>query len=172
MDVFILCVRRLSQTCGVVAAALLVAATVVVCEMVVMRYFLAASTVWQTEFVTYAIVASTFIGGPYVLLHKGHVNVDLVPLYVNRRWRLPLALVGVLASLLFCVVVAWYGWLYFHEALTKGWRTETVWSLPLWIPLLQLPGGMGLLSLQYVADILCLLTGREAPFGMDQEEAE
>jgi TRAP-type C4-dicarboxylate transport system permease small subunit len=69
-------------------------------------------------------------------------------------------------------VVAWYGWVYFHEALTKGWRTETVWSLPLWIPLLPLPVGMGLLSLQYVADIACLLTGREAPFGMDQEEAE
>jgi TRAP-type C4-dicarboxylate transport system permease small subunit len=172
MDVFIRSVRWLSQTCGVVAAALLAAATVVVCQMVVMRYFLGASTVWQTEFVTYAIVASTFIGGPYVLLQKGHVSVDLVPLYVHRRLRLPLALIGACASLLFCIVVAWYGWVYFHEALTKGWRTETVWSLPLWIPLLPLPIGMGLLSLQYVADIACLLTGREAPFGMDQEEAE
>jgi TRAP-type C4-dicarboxylate transport system permease small subunit len=172
MDVFILSVRRLSQACGVVAAALLAAATVVVCQMVVMRYFLGASTVWQTEFVTYAIVASTFIGGPYVLLHKGHVNVDLVPLYVHRRLRLPLALTGAAASLLFCAVVAWYGWVYFHEALTQGWRTETVWAPPLWIPLLPLPIGMGLLSLQFVADIACLVTGREAPFGMDQEEAE
>jgi TRAP-type C4-dicarboxylate transport system permease small subunit len=172
MDVFIRSVRRLSQACGVVAAALLAAATVVVCQMVAMRYILGASTVWQTEFVTFAIVAATFIGGPYVLLHRGHVNVDLVPLYVSRRLRLPLALVGTVASLIFCVVIAWYGWIYFHEALTQGWRTETVWSLPLWIPLLPLPVGMGLLSLQYVADIACLMTGREAPFGMEQEEAE
>jgi hypothetical protein len=31
---------------------------------------------------------------------------------------------------------------------------------------------MGLLALQYVADILCLVARREPPFGMDQEDAE
>lgn len=172
LDVFINFVRRLSQASGLVAAGLLAAAGVVVCQMVVMRYFLGASTVWQNDFVTYAIVASTFIGAPYVLLHKGHVNVDLVPLYVSHRTRFVLALLGSVFSLIFCLLVAWYGWLYFHEALAGGWRTETVWALPLWIPLLPLPVGMGLLAIQYVADILCLVTGREAPFGMDPEEAE
>ena len=172
MDTFILVVRRVSQACGIAAAGLLAAATVVVCQMVVMRYFLGASTVWQTEFVIYAIVASTFIGAPYVLLHKGHVNVDLVPLYVKHRTRLVLALIGSLASLVFCLVVAWFSAEYLHEAWAGGWRTETVWALPLWIPLLSLPIGMSLLSLQYIADILCLITGREAPFGMDPEDAE
>ena len=172
MDAFVRFVRWLSQLCGVFAAVLLVAAAVVVCQMVVMRYVLGASTVWQTEFVTFAIVASTFIGSPYVLLHKGHVNVDLALMYVSRRWRPPLVFMATLASLVFCLAVTWYGWLYFHEALTQGWRTETVWALPLWIPLLPLPLGMGLLSMQFVADILCLTTGREAPFGMDPEDAE
>jgi TRAP-type C4-dicarboxylate transport system permease small subunit len=172
VDAFVVFVRRLSQACGAVAAGLLVAATLVVCQMVVMRYFLGASTVWQTEFVIYAIVASTFIGAPYVLLYKGHVNVDLVPHYVAYRTRFVLALIGSLVSLSFCLLVAAYGGHYFYEAWAGGWRTETVWALPLWIPLLSLPLGMGMLSLQYVADILCLLTGREAPFGMDAEDAE
>lgn len=172
MDSFILLVRRVSQACGIAAAGLLAAATVVVCQMVVMRYFLGASTVWQTEFVIYAIVASTFIGAPYVLLHKGHVNVDIVPLYVKHRTRVALALIGSLASLAFCLVVAWYSGAYLHEAWAGGWRTETVWALPLWIPLLSLPLGMSLLSLQYIADIVCIATGREAPFGMDPEDAE
>lgn len=172
MDRFVAIVRRLSQACGITAAVLLAAATLVVCQMVVMRYFLGASTVWQTEFVIYAIVASTFIGAPYVLLHKGHVNVDLVPLYVRHRTRLVLALLGSFASLAFCLIVAIYGGHYLYEAWAGGWRTETVWAVPLWIPLLALPLGMGLLSLQYIADILCLVTGRDAPFGMDPEEAE
>lgn len=172
MDAFITLVRRLSQACGIVAAVLLATATVVVCQMVVMRYFLGASTVWQTEFVIYAIVASTFIGAPYVLLHKGHVSVDLVPLYLKGRARFWLALTGLLASLAFCLVVTWFGAEYFHEAWAGGWRTDTVWALPLWIPLLPLPLGMGLLSLQYIADLVCLLSGRETPFGMDPEEAE
>jgi len=32
-----------------------------------------------------------------------------------------------------------------------------------------MPVGFGILSLQYVADIACLVTGREAPFGMAEE---
>lgn len=172
MDLFIRLVRTLSQASGVAAAALLAAATVIVCQMVVMRYFLGASTVWQTEFVTFSIVASTFIGAPYVLLHKGHVNVDLLPLYAGRRWRMVLAVTAAVLSLVFCLILAGYGAHYLHEAYVNGWRTETVWSLPLWIPLLPLPIGMALLSLQYVADILCLVSGREAPFGMDPKEAE
>lgn len=172
MDVFVRLVRTTSMLCGVLAVAALLAAVVVVCQMVVMRYFLGASTVWQTEFVTFAIVAATFIGAPYVLLHRGHVNVDLVPLFVPQRARFVLALVASSASLVFCLVLAWHSWVYFHEAWAEGWTTETVWALPLWIPLLPLPVGMTLLALQFVADILCLLTGREAPFGMRPEESE
>ena len=38
------------------------------------------------------------------------------------------------------------------------------WAPPLWIPRLTMPIGMGLMSLQYVAEILALATGRTAPF--------
>jgi len=169
MDVFIRLVRRLSQLSGLLAAGFLMAATLVVCQMVVIRYFLNSSTVWQTEFVTYSIVASTFLGAPYVLLHPGHVSVDLLPMLLHSRWRFPFALFGLVASLTFSLVMAWYGGAYFHEAYVRGWRTETVWSLPLWIPLMSLPIGMTLLALQYIADILCLVTGRVAPFDMKPE---
>jgi TRAP-type C4-dicarboxylate transport system permease small subunit len=35
----------------------------------------------------------------------------------------------------------------------------------MWIPLLSMPVGIGLLVLQYVAEIAALVTGREPPFG-------
>jgi TRAP-type C4-dicarboxylate transport system permease small subunit len=54
---------------------LLTAGMLVTCQQVFMRYVLNASTVWQTEFVTYSIVAATFLGSPYVLMRRGHVNV-------------------------------------------------------------------------------------------------
>lgn len=172
MDIFLQLVRRLSQASGVFAAGLLAAATLVVCQMVIMRYFLGASTVWQTEFVTFAIVGSTFIGAPYVLLHRGHVGVDLVAVYSHGRIRFLFALLSILLSLAFCAVVAWAGWKHWHEAWAGGWRTETVWALPLWIPLLSLPIGMALLTLQFIADFLCLVTGREPPFGVEPEDEE
>ncbi len=145
-----------SRLCGVIAMVLLLAAVLVVCQMIVVRYILNASTIWQTEFVIYSLMAATFLGSPYVLLHRGHVGVDLVPNLSGPRVKIWLELAGSLISLAFCAVLAWAGWIYLHEALVGGWRTDTVWALPLWIPLLPLPLGIGLLCLQYVSELIKL----------------
>ena len=76
--------RRISQLCGFIAAALIAVGVLVVCQMVFVRYVLNENTIWQTDFVTYCLVAATFIGSPYVLLTRGHVNVDVLPLYLGR----------------------------------------------------------------------------------------
>ncbi|PHS78457.1 MAG: hypothetical protein COB59_06995 [Rhodospirillaceae bacterium] len=158
----------LSKACGVFAAALVGSAILVVCQMVVMRYFLKASTVWQTEYVIYALVAATFIGSPYVLLIKGHVNVDLLPNYLGDKGRRILAFVASTAGLAFCAILALKGFELFYEALINNWTTDTVWALPLWIPYISLPLGIGLLALQYVADIFAIIHGdKKMPFAMD-----
>ncbi|MXN65818.1 TRAP transporter small permease subunit [Stappia sp. GBMRC 2046] len=156
MSLYIRLVTALSRLGGVFAILLTASAALVVTQMVFMRYVLNASTVWQTEYVIYALVAATFIGSPYVLLEKGHVNVDLLqtgaPENVKRTMKLLSGLVGIA----FCALLAYSGWMYFHEAWEGGWRTETVWAIPLWIPLLPLPLGIGLLVLQYIAEIMKL----------------
>jgi TRAP-type C4-dicarboxylate transport system permease small subunit len=167
MHAFVKFVAAVSQACGMFAAALIGSAILVVCQMVMMRYFLNASTVWQTEYVVFSLVAATFIGSPYVLLIRGHVNVDLLPHYLGQRGRHLLALLASAGGLLFCLVLTWTGYDLFHEALVNGWTTETVWQLPLWIPYLSLPLGIGLLALQYVADIIALVTGQAMPFAME-----
>ena len=156
MNLFTRAVDQLSRLCGAVAMILLLAAVLVVCQMIVVRYLLNASTIWQTEFVIYSLTAATFLGSPYVLLYRGHVAVDLVPNLAGPRIRFWLELTGGLISLAFCGVLAWAGWIYLHEALVGGWRTDTVWGPPLWIPLLPLPLGIGLLCLQYVSELIKL----------------
>jgi len=160
MQAFIRAVGALSRCFGLLAALCLMAACVVVCQMVFMRYVLAASTIWQTEFVMYSIIASTLLGSPYVLLTRGHVNVDLVLLYLRpgpRRW---LTLLGALIGFSFCALLAWRGTEFWYEAWSLGWVSESVWAPPLWIPLLSLPLGLGMLSLQYLAEIFRLFAGR------------
>lgn len=156
-------VTQTSRVFAGFAIALMAAAALVVTQMVVWRYFLNASTVWQTEFVIYALVAATFVGSPYVLLHNGHVKVDLLQNYVSpgvKRWLNALAL-GL--SLVFCVLLTHSGWDYFHEAWAGNWTTDTVWALPLWIPLLPLPLGMGLLCLQLLVQLLALFSEEANP---------
>ena len=168
---FIVTVRRLSEAAGAVAALLLAAAVLVVCQMVVMRYGLRASTIWQTEFVTYSLVAAAFVGSPYVALMKGHVNVDLLPLALPRRARFCLALLVAVLALTFSLLVCITGAQLWLESWEGGWRTDTVWSLPLWIPYAPMPIGFGLMALQYVADLLALLRGDEQPFGIETGRA-
>ena len=172
MDVFIATVRRLSVGFGVLSVALLLAAVVVVCQLVFVRYVLNASAVWQHEFVTFSLIASTFLGSPYVLLTRGHVYVDLLPEALGGRGRYALALIASLLSFGFCVLVAWRGVLWWHEAWAGGWRADTVWAPSLWVPYLSMPVGMGLVALQYVADIAALCTGRAPPFGAPGDASE
>jgi TRAP-type C4-dicarboxylate transport system permease small subunit len=159
MRLFIRAVDRLSEALGIVAMVLLASAVLVVCQMILIRYVLNASTVWQTEFVVYALVAATFLGSSYVLLHRGHVGVDLLPSMLGGKAKLVLEMIGGLVSLAFCAVLAYSGWIYFHEAWANSWTTDTVWALPLWIPLLPLPLGIGALCLQYVAELIKLVQG-------------
>lgn len=161
MDHFINSVRAISRLCGIFAATLIGMAIIVVCQMVVMRYFLNASTIWQTEFVIFSLVAATFVGSPYVLLVKGHVNVDLLPHYLGEKGRNFLAMLSNILGLSFCLLLAYVGFELYYEALVNNWTTDTIWKLPLWIPYISIPVGIGILSLQYVADILALATGRE-----------
>ena len=153
MSHYVRIVSALSWAAGMFAVGLLLSSVLVVCHMVFVRYVLGHSTIWQTDYAIYSVVAATFIGSAYVLMHKGHVNVDLVPLAVAPRTRIALEAFTSFLSLIFCALLAYAGWTYFHEAWGGGWRTPTVWRLPLWIPLLPLPVGIGLLCLQYVAEL-------------------
>ncbi len=156
MHAYIRTVSALSRACGLFSMALLASAVLVVSQMIFIRYVLNGSTIWQTEFVIYAIIAATLLGSPSVLIDKGHVGVDLLPEALHGRGRFVLRIISGVASLIFCIALAYSGWLYFHEALTRGWKTATVWALPLWIPLLPLPLGIGLLCLQYIAELMKL----------------
>src|SRR2546430_14687573 len=106
VDAFIRGARWVSQLFGYVAAGLIALGVLVVCEMVFVRYVLNQNTIWQTDFVTWSLVAATFVGSPYLLLTRGHVNVDVLPLYLGPRARWWLALASIVMSLGFALVLA------------------------------------------------------------------
>lgn len=147
-------IELISTAFGIIAALLLVAATVVVCQMIFVRSVLGWSTIWQTDFVVFSATAAIFIGAAYVLSEKGHVGVDFVQSSLRGRPRRIVDRAALLFGFTFCAVMAYASWHYFYEVLTQGWRTETVWAIPLWIPVLPLPLGFALLCLQYVAEFI------------------
>src|SRR5581483_2104572 len=168
MDAYIRAVAFLSRVAGVAAAFLIGFAVLVICDMVVERYIFNRTTIWQIDVVTYAIVAATFIGSAYVLMTRGHVNVDVLPLHVGPRARYWLALLTILLGFSFVVVLFIVCTGLWYEAWSKNWHSDTVWRAPLWVPYFSMPIGLGLLVLQYFAELVCLITGRTPPFGISE----
>ncbi len=156
----------LARLSGILAMLLLAAAVVVVTQMVLWRYVLGASTVWQTEFVIYATTAAMLLGSPYVLALKGHVGVDLLVQSSGPRLRRFLSLISGLASLGFVAALAWSGSVFLIEAASRGWTTDTIWALPLWIPFWPVPFSMGLMCLQLIAQLILALTDRPETEGV------
>lgn len=166
-DAFTRTVGRISTVAGWCAAAMIVAAVGITCQMIFVRAVLNASTIWQTEAVVYLVIAATLIGLPYVQRLRGHVNVDLVPLALGDGARrfMAIAVLAVTAAVIGSMLL--YGYEFWHFAYERGWRSDTVWGVRLWIPYLSLPVGFALLLLQVLADLWGVLRGYEAPFGLE-----
>ena len=159
MQLFIRIVNRLSTLCGVLAVILIAVSILIVCQMVVLRYGFSASTSWQTDVVTFALVAATMLGCPYLLLTGGHVKVDIVvsKLSVNKQ-RL-FKIISRLIVMMVGIAFAWTGTQLTFEAYHGGWLSETVAEIPLWIAYLAMPVGFSLLAIQALADILQTFLG-------------
>ena len=162
-------VHAVSRAFGVGAAGLILLSVGVVCQMVFVRAVLGQSSIWQTEFVTFSLVAATFLGAPYILLTRGHVAVDVVPLMLGSPGRRRLHLVGSAIALAFCAFFLWAAVPWWWEAFHSGQTTSSIWRARLWIPYLAVPVGLALLCLQFVAEMSLVATRRADPFGMAPE---
>ena len=170
MDSFIRAVTFVSRVAGVTGALLIGLAVIVICDMVIERYVFNLTTIWQIDVVTYCVVGATFISSSYVLMTRGHVHVDVLPLHVGPHTRYWLALVTALVAVAFCIAAFVLCTMYWYEAFSENWLSNTVWRTRLWIPYLSMPIGLGLLVLQYFVELLCLVTGRSAPFGISEKQ--
>ena len=163
-------VRNTSSLLGVLATGLIVLAILVVCEMVFVRAVLGQSSIWQTEFATFSIVAATFLGAPYILLTRGHVSVDLLPLMAGMRVRRILYLFGSLVSVLFCGAFLYAALPWWYEVWHTNQTTSSIWRASLWVPYLAVPVGLAQLCLQYLTEIWLVISGREHPFGLSPQD--
>jgi len=159
-------VHAVLRAFGVAAAGLILLSVGVVCQMVFVRAVLGQSSIWQTEFVTFSLVAATFLGAPYILLTRGHVAVDVLPLMVGVPARRMLFLFGHLVAFVFCAFFLYAAVPWWYEAWQTGQTTSSIWRARVWIPYLSVPVGLALLCLELIADGYLVAAGRADPFGL------
>ena len=164
-------INAVSTAFGLLAVGLILLAIAVVCQMVFVRAVLNQSAIWQTEFSVFAIVAATFLGAPYILLTRGHVAVDVVPLMLGHEVRRWLFILGYAVALVFCGLFFWASVPWWYETFEGGQTTASMWRARLWIPYLSVPVGLGLLCLQMLSQIVLVLTRQALPFNLRPTES-
>ena len=155
-----------SRALGVASAGLILLSVGVICQMVFVRAALGQSSIWQTEFTTFALVAATFLAAPYILLTRGHVAVDVLPLMVGTPARRTLFVFGYAVALAFCLFFLYAAIPWWLDSWRTGQTTSTIWRARVWIPYLSVPVGLALLCLQLIADTYLVVTRRADPFGI------
>jgi len=164
---FLRVISALSTLAGWCSAAMIVAAVAITCQMIFVRSVLNQSTVWQTEAVVYLAIGATLIGLPYVQQLRGHVNVDLVPLSLPPEARYWLCLLTLGLSIAMVTLLLYYGYEHWHLTYVRGWKSDTIWGVRLWIPYLALPVGFGLFLLQLIADFVAVVLKIDKPYGLE-----
>jgi TRAP-type C4-dicarboxylate transport system permease small subunit len=149
---------RVNRGIMIIAGIALLGAALVLTYGVVTRYFLKVSTDWQDEASVFLIVGSIFMCGAYVQSQRGHIGIEalasILPASVNRIRKIFIDI----ASLAFCAFFSWKSWDMLHEAFSGGYRTESAWAPPLWIPYGLLALGMMNLSLQLLVQVAAHFT--------------
>ncbi len=147
----------IAKACGAFAIIALALAILIIVELVFERYFFQRAITWQNELVTMLLVASTFIGSAYVLSEKAHVSMEWIYDFLSKRNIIRLKIFTSFLSLLFFILLFYYGYLITEEAFVKKYTTGSIWDPPLWVPYSSMLIGATLMILQYIAEIIKLL---------------
>jgi TRAP-type mannitol/chloroaromatic compound transport system permease small subunit len=158
-------IDRFNATVGRAASCVILVMIAIVMFEVIRRYGFRAPTQWANELTTYVFAGYIFLGAGYTLLHRDHVNMDVVYANLPKRVQAGLDILTAGFAFLYCYVLISTGWESAWSAYLSGRTTGTDWNPPLFPALVLLPIGAALLMLQLLAklvrDIVYALTGRD-----------
>jgi len=146
--------QRVNALMLLVSMLAMVAACAVLTGSVVLRYFLHVPTDWQDEVAVFLLVFVTFGSGAWVQQQRGHIGIEAVSALLSARGNRVRERLCDGVSLAFCGFFAWKSWTLVHEAWAEGMTTSSTWAPPLWFPYSLMAGGMSLLALQLLLQVL------------------
>jgi len=147
-------IDRINGAALFVGMAALLGAAAILCAAVFLRYFLHAPTDWQDEVAVFLLVGATFLCGAYVQERRGHIGIEVLNGFLPTRINRVRQVLVDLASFLFCAFFTWKSFTLFLEAYQEGQTTSSNWAPPLAVPYVLMSGGMLLLTIQLLLQVL------------------
>ena len=145
---------RLNAGMAVGSALAILAAGLVLTWEVIGRYLLSIPSDWQDELSTFLLIGATFLSAAWTQARRGHVAIDALAEILPKGADHFRRFAADLLSMLFCGYFTFKAAQLLHEAWDEGQTTPSSWGAPLWIPYGCMTIGMGLLTLQLLAQVL------------------
>jgi TRAP-type C4-dicarboxylate transport system permease small subunit len=157
---FIRAANLLNLVLAIVAATVLFGVTMIIFGEVSWRFVGGRSQLWVTEVSEYALLYVTFLAAPYLLQHRRHVTVDLIPAALSAGAAHVLALAVAALGLALCTLLALKGVELVMDQYTIGLRRISVLAPRSWYIVAAFPLGMALMAVQFLDQIVGLLGAR------------
>ena len=151
-------INILSEWSGRVANPMIV---IIVCIMVfevVMRYVFNSPTRWVHETSLQLFGSYSILSGAYVLLHKGHVRIDILYDRFSPRRKAILDLFAYLVLFLFVGLMLVYGVQLAWHSMQIQEDSPSTWSPPVYYFRWMLPIGAFLILLQGLSQFILSLS--------------
>jgi TRAP-type mannitol/chloroaromatic compound transport system permease small subunit len=120
---------------------------------VVARFAFNRPTHWAYEFEQLSFAIYYILIGGFVLIHKGHVAIEILYMRFGPRTQL---LIDVLLTYPFLLItsagLAYMGWDVAWDSMRIWEHTYTSWAPPIWPVKLAVPVGSALLALQVLVN--------------------
>lgn len=125
-------------------------ALVIVCFLqVVMRYVFNHALSWPEEVMRYFLICLVFIGVSSVMKINGHLNVEIITLFLPKKAVLILNTITSIIVAAFLIYTIWLG-IEMTMLVKEIEQTAQSFEFPLWISWLPIPIGFSLSIIQLV----------------------
>jgi len=158
-------IDAISEKIGKVVSFLILILSFALVYEVVARYVFNKPTQWAHELGMFMFGSACMLAGAYVLLHKAHVNLDLLYSRVTRRKQAILDLITAPVFFFVTILIIWYG----MDFALNSWKileiSSSPWHPPYYPVKTIIPIAALLLLLQgvvkFIRDLFFVIRGRE-----------
>jgi TRAP-type C4-dicarboxylate transport system permease small subunit len=147
-------VTALVRLCGLLSATLTLVILAIVAYAITQRYVFDTPLLWGDELNGYLLVATIMLGAAEALRRGDHIAIDLLTGKATGTSARLLTIWGNLAVVAFSAVLGWSAWTSIAFAYDFGSYSPGHLEVAMWIPMLPVLIGSGLLALTALTRIL------------------
>ena len=148
----------IAKASAVVAGTILIAMTAYTIIEIARRTVFGTSSNVLVEFVGYGLAAMTMLAASQTMRDGGLIRVNLLLQFASPGVRRMLDVFCLLCGMFVLGLAAYYVWIDMLRSFTRGYETDSLIPLPLWLPPLGLFIGMAAFLLNMAALLVLVLT--------------